>query len=312
MGHWNREAFSRGSATLGRRHASTELMLLGTVVLWAFNFTSVKYGITHGFSPLAFAGPRFALAGLALGAFTIRRERSVRIARRDLIALAAAAMLGITLNQFSFVYALHYASAATVALLFGTAPVLVAILSHLSGNERLGRRSWGAAVLSLAGVSLLVASGGGVTGSLAGLVLGLATALTWSFYSVLVAPLMRRYSTYRLNTVVTLLGSVPLLAFAGPQLTHEHWSGIGPLAWGAFAFSFAAYVFGNIMWFVAISRIGPSRAAVYINLEPFLGAVFAVVVLSEGFGLLEGLGGAVIAVAILVNRRARTEVPLAE
>jgi drug/metabolite transporter (DMT)-like permease len=297
---------------VGRRHASTELMLLGTVVLWSFNFTSVKYGITHGFSPLAFAGPRFAAAGLALGAFTMHRERSVRIARRDLLALIAAAGLGITLNQFSFVYALHYASAATVALLFGTAPVLVALLSHLSGHERLGRRSWGGAVLSLAGVSLLVASGGGVTGSLAGLALGFLTALTWSLYSVLVAPLMRRYSTYRLSAAVTLLGSIPLLAFASPQLTHEDWSAIGPLAWGAFSFSFAAYVFGNIMWFVAMGRIGASRAAVYINLEPFLGAVFAVVALSEGFGVLEGLGGAVIAIAILLTRRGRTEVPLAE
>jgi drug/metabolite transporter (DMT)-like permease len=287
-------------------------MLLGTVVLWAFNFTSVKYGITHGFSPLAFAGPRFAAAGLALGAFTMRREHSVRIGRRDLVTLAAAAILGITLNQLAFVYALHDASAATVALLFGTAPVLVVLLSHLTGHERLGRRSWGGAVLSLAGVSLLVASGGGVTGSLSGLGLGLLTALTWSLYSVLSAPLMRRYSTYRLNTVVTLLGSIPLLVLAGPQLTHEDWSGIGPLAWGAFAFSFAAYVFGNVMWFVAISRIGAGRAAIYVNLEPFLGAVFAVVALSEGFGLLEGLGGAVIALAILLTRRDRTEVPLAE
>jgi drug/metabolite transporter (DMT)-like permease len=210
------------------------------------------------------------------------------------------------------VYALHLASAATIALLFGTAPVLVALVAHFSGSERLRQRSWIGALLSLAGVSLLVASGGGVSGSLAGLLLGLATAMTWAVYSVLVAPLMRRYSTFRLNAVVTVLGSIPLLAVAAPALEQEHWSGIGPLAWLAFAYSLFAYVVGNVIWFVAIRRVGPSHAALYINVEPFLGAMFAVLVLSEGFGILQIAGGVVIALAIVVARRDHLEVPLAE
>lgn len=282
------------------------------MAVWALNFTSVKYGITHGFSPIMFAAPRYALAGLMLGGFTLAREGSLRISRRDLGALAAAALIGITLNQFSFAYALHFASAAAVALLFGTAPVLVALIAHFSGNERLGMRSWLGAGLSLAGVGLLIAGGGGVSGSLPGLLLALATAVTWAVYSVLAAPLMRRYSSYRLNATVTLLGSIPLFAIAAPKLGSEHWSAIGPLAWLAFVYSVVAYVFGNIIWFVAIRRVGPSHAALYINLEPFLGAVFAVVLLSEGLGLLQALGGVVIAVAIFVARSSRAQVPIAE
>jgi drug/metabolite transporter (DMT)-like permease len=252
-------------------------MLLGAVVVWAFNFTSVKYGITHGFSPLTFAAPRFALAGLALAAFTLRQERTLRIARRDLGALAVAAVLGIALNQIFFVYALHLASAATIALLFGTGPVLV-----------------------------------GVSGSFGGVLLGLATALTWAIYSVVAAPLMRRYSAYRLNASVSLLGSIILIAVAAPQLGSQSWSAIGPLAWIAFAYSLLAYVFGNIIWFVAIGRVGPTHAALFVNLEPFLGAIFAVLVLSEGVGILQLAGGLVIALAIFLSRGGRSQVPLAE
>jgi drug/metabolite transporter (DMT)-like permease len=299
-------------ARLDPRRFSTEVLLLGTVAIWALNFTAVKYAITHGFSPLAFAAPRYALAGLVLGAFTLRRERSLRIRRRDLGLLAVAALVGISLNQLSFVYALHFASAATVALLFGTAPVLVALLAHFSGNERLARRSWFGAALSFAGVSLVVASGGGVSGSLVGFLLGLATAASWAVYSVIAVPLMRRYSTYRLNATVTLYGSLPLFLIAVPQLLHEHWSLIGPLAWIAFGYSLFAYVAGNIVWFTAIRRVGPSRAALFVNLEPFLAAVFAVFILSETLGLLQIAGGVVITVGIFVARSRRPQMPLAE
>ena len=61
-----------------------------------------------------------------------------------------------------------------------------------------------------------------------------------------------------------------------------------------------------------IRRVGPSHAALYVNVEPFLGAMFAVLVLSEGFGILQIAGGVVIAVSIVVARRDHLDVPLAE
>ena len=48
------------------------------------------------------------------------------------------------------------------------------------------------------------------------------------------------------------------------------------------------------MWFTAIDRVGAARASLYANLQPFLGAFFALVVLSEEMGLLQIVGGIVI------------------
>ena len=301
-----------GRGRLDPRRFSTEAQLLTAVTVWAFNFTVVKYALTHGFSPLAYSGPRFALAGLAFGALTARRERSLRIDRRDLVLLVGAALLGIWLNQLAFVYALHLTSAATVALLFGTGPVLVALIAHFSGSERLAARSWLGTAVCFAGVILVVAggSGGGISGNLGGLLLGLATAATWAVYSVAVMPLMHRYSPYRLNATITLIGSLPLLATAAPQLAHEHWSQIGALAWIAFLYSLLlAYLFTNMIWFNAIHRVGASHAALFTNLEPFLGAIFAVLVLSEHLSGFQVAGGAVICAGILAARRQRLEVP---
>jgi hypothetical protein len=52
----------------------------------------------------------------------------------------------------------------------------------------------------------------------------------------------------------------------------------------------------------AVERVGTARASVYANLQPFLGAVFALVILSETMGSLEWLGGVAIAAGIVVSR----------
>jgi drug/metabolite transporter (DMT)-like permease len=42
------------------RRPEADLMLLGTVTLWAFNFTVSKYILDQGFQPLAYASVRYA------------------------------------------------------------------------------------------------------------------------------------------------------------------------------------------------------------------------------------------------------------
>jgi len=71
-------------------------------------------------------------------------------------------------------------------------------------------------------------------------------------------------------------------------------------------------VLGNILWFTAISRVGPGRASLFTNLQPFLAAVFALLVLSERLGALQIGGGAVIAAGLLLGRRRALPAPPAE
>jgi len=61
-------------------------------------------------------------------------------------------------------------------------------------------------------------------------------------------------------------------------------------------------VLTNILWFTAISRVGPSRATLFANLQPFLAVLFAVVLLSEGLSALQVGGGVLIGAGILIGR----------
>ena len=54
----------------------------------------------------------------------------------------------------------------------------------------------------------------------------------------------------------------------------------------------------NVFWFRSIHRIGPAKATLAANLQPFVAAVLAVILLSEPLGLLQVLGGLLIAAEI--------------
>ena len=174
-------------------------------------------------------------------------------------------------------------------------------------------RFWVGALLSFAGVALVaVGSGGEVSGDLGGVLLGVLTAGTWAAYSILVTPLMRRHSATRISAVVIGLASILILLAAIPQLSTQELD----LGWRVWLLFLAAVVgplvVTNELWFRTLDRIGPSRATLAANLQPFLAAAIAVVLLSETLTPVEVAGGVLIAAGILVARRRRVATPPGE
>ncbi len=220
-----------------RRDSLADAMLLATIGLWALNFTVSKYILEHGLRPLAYSGVRYSAAALVFVGITFPWERSLGIARAD-FALIGGAIVLLLANQVSFVYALDLTTATTVALLFGTLPILTALISRALGVERrLGNRFWIAALLSFGGVALVTAgSGHSLSADVGGDVLAVLGAATWGAYSVAIAPLMSRYSPFRLSAVMLVIVSVPLLLLGSNQLAHEDFEW-GALVWIGFVCS---------------------------------------------------------------------------
>jgi drug/metabolite transporter (DMT)-like permease len=278
-------------------------MLLATVTLWALNFTVTKYVLSHGFQPVAYGCLRFGAASAILGTVAYAREGTLTMRRRDLISLAGAALIGIFLNQLTFVYAVKLTTATTVALLFGTLPVMAGLFALALGIDRVGPRFWLAGVLAAFGAALVaLGSGGALSGHVWGDLLALGATATWAWYSVAAAPLLGRYSPLRVSSLAFLIGTIPLFIVGAPQLASQNYS-FGPGIWLLYVFAVVGPLFAaNLLWFGAISRVGPSRASVFANLQPFLAAVFALLILDESMTGLQIAGGLAIAGAIVLSR----------
>jgi drug/metabolite transporter (DMT)-like permease len=291
---------------MDRRASAVDLMLLGTVLLWALNVTVTRYVVTHGLKPLAYGTIRYFAAIALFWCFTWQRERSFRIRLADWKLVAIAATL-IFVNQVCFVVSVHETNASTVALMLGATPVIIGVITSLLGMESLAASFWLGAALAFVGVGLVaLGGGGGMSGNLAGDLVAICAAATWAGYSVAIAPLMRRYSPFRISALVLGIGWVPLALVSVPQLREQDWSGLGWAVWLGVGYAILGPLFlTNILWFTAIARVGPSRAALFANLQPFFAVVFALVLLSEHLSRWEIVGGLAIAAGIAVERMRR-------
>jgi drug/metabolite transporter (DMT)-like permease len=278
-------------------------MLLATVLLWALNLSVTRYILTHGFAPLSYAAIRYGAAALVFVTLALVLERSIRV-ERSLAPLVLAAAGALWLNQLAFVYALDTATASTIGLILGSTPIFAALLGLAAGVERVGARFWVAAFVSFGGVALVaVGSGSDVGGGLRGTLLGVATSATWAAYSVLITPLMARHSPYRVSAVVLSLTWLGLVAVGAGQ-TADQPLDLGWTVWLLFAFAVVGpLVVTNVLWFTTLDRIGPARATLAANLQPFVAALFGVILLGESLAALQVAGGVLIAAGIALARR---------
>ena len=278
-------------------------MLLTTVLLWALNLSVTKFILDEGLAPLSYAAVRYGLAAGIFVALALAVEGTLRIDRAHLWRVGLAAVT-LWVNQMCFVFALDLTAASTVGILLGAIPVFTGLWGLALGTERATGRFWLAAAVSFVGVALVaLGAAGQVSASLTGIVLGIATAATWAAYSVVFAPLTRTYSVTRISAIV-LPCTWLLLAVAGvPQMREQDWS-LGWEIWVLLLFAtIGPLVLTNVLWFRSIRRIGANRATLVANLEPFVAAVLAVVLLSEPLGVLQVLGGVAIAGGIVLARR---------
>ncbi|MGO9204639.1 MAG: DMT family transporter [Candidatus Limnocylindrales bacterium] len=280
-------------------------MLVSSVALWALSYSVVKFGLRE-IAPLAYPVLRYGVGGLVLLLVLRLREGSVGVRRADLPLLALVGLLGITLSTSLYVFALTNTSASDTALLGATGPIMTTMLAALVGLERSGRRHWTAACIGLAGVVLIVV-GGTSRAQLGANLLGDACALGMVFFSsasaLPIRPLLGRYSALRILTYEMLIGTAILLPFAVPGLLAQDYARVTPAGWGSLGYAVLfSGIAANLLYFTAIGRVGPSRAALYQYLQSFLAVLFAVILLGEHITLVQVLGGIVVVGGIVFGR----------
>ncbi len=294
-----------GAARSGAKPASADLLLFTAVTLWALNYSIVKFGLSQ-IAPLAFPVFRFGVGGLVLLVILRLREGSVGVRREDLPLLVLVGFFGITLSQITFVFALTNTSATDTALLTATGPMVTAMLAAAVGLERMGKRHWVAVSIGLAGVVLIVGGGAGGASfgsNLLGDGLALGNVIVSSVSALPILPLLRRYSAHRILTYEMLIGTAILVPFAVPGLVAQDYARVTLAGWSSLAYAVVfSGILTNLLYFTAIGRVGPSRAAVYQYLQSFLAVLFAVMLLGEHVSLVQVLGGLVVVGSIVFGR----------
>ena len=282
----------------------TDVLLFAMAVIWGVNFVVVKYA-THIFNPVAFTGLRVGTAATFLVAFAYMRG-GFTLSRHDVLRLLFLGVIGNGLYQLFFVHGVARTRAGNASLIVGAAPAFIALVARARGLERVKRITLAGIALSVIGVGLVIAGSASSTNgetTLLGSVLVFLGVLCWTAYTIMLQPYTKRVDVIQLSAVTLVGGAVPLLIASMPALVATDWSRVGAGGWLALFYSSVismgvAYFF----WYRGLRVLGPTRTAVYSNLQPIVALVAAWAFLGEIPTIFQGLGAVTIIAGVFLTR----------
>jgi drug/metabolite transporter (DMT)-like permease len=282
----------------------TDVTLVLMALIWGVNFSVVKYG-TSLVDPLAYNGVRVTLAAVLL-LIIIAFERAPLPPRRVILTLVALGVLGNGLYQLLFVEGIARTRASDAALVIAATPAMIAIIGAIRGVDRTTRRGAVGIALSIAGIGLVVAGtaeGPSGQATLTGDLLVLLGSLCWAIYTVLLKPHTERVGGLQLSAFTMVGGAIPLLAVAWPAISSTAWGAMPFKGWGAILYSaIGALVIAYYFWYRGVRVIGPTRTAMYSNLQPVIAVLVAWAMLGETPTIWQAVGAACIMGGLLLTR----------
>lgn len=243
---------------------------------------------------------RYALAALALAAFIGWRERERMTLSWPLLI---AGGVGQMLVSYTSLRALDYIPVATLAFLFYTYPAWVAVYAAIRGIDRITPVRMVALAVALAGVATIIGSPFDTRFSVIGVTLALASAVAYGIYLPLMGSMQRR--TTPMIAALHMTGGAAIVfgvmaVATGARLVPAGRASVAGVV--TLALVCTAIAFWMIL--AGIDMLGPVRTAIIATVEPFYTTLLGAVVLGQVAGARTGIGGALIALAVIVIQRA--------
>jgi len=282
----------------------TDLLLFLLAVIWGVNFSVVKFA-TELMQPLAFTGLRVMLAAVVLLALAFTRKHKLP-SRRDILSLIALGMLGNGIYQIFFVEGISRTRVGNAALVVAATPALIAITSRVRGVDRVNRKVLAGIALSLVGVGIVVlgsAQAAKGTPTFLGTMLVFCGTLCWTAFTVMLQPFARRLDPIHLSAFTMTGGTLPLFIATTPAIASTDWTRFGFAAWGSVLYaSVLSMGLAYLFWYRGLRVLGPTRTAVYSNLQPVVAILVAWMFLNETPTAWQGVGAGTIITGLFLTR----------
>lgn|SRR5690554_670229 len=283
------------------------LLLTLTVLFWAGNMV-VGRGVHEAVPPFALAFWRWTIALACVLPFALPHlPAQWPIVCRHWKALIALGLLGVGAFNTLVYIGLHSTTATNAAMLYSFVPIATIALAFLLLNRKLGRLEAAGVVVSLVGVTLIVARG--ELNTLLDLTLNrgdlwlLVAVLVWGLYTVGLhwRPPIHPMLLFACCAVVGLVALMPFYAWevaSGYRIEPSTQAFMAIIYVGIFA-GFLGHVFYN----AGVAAIGPNRSSLFIHLIPVFGTLLATLFLNERPYWFHFVGIALILTGIFLTTR---------
>jgi drug/metabolite transporter (DMT)-like permease len=285
--------------------ASDALMLLA-VVMWGINFSLIKIAMRE-LTAGGFNGLRLLLTAVIFLVLLAISGQGFRLQRNDVWKLLAIGVAGNTVYQLFFIRGMSLTSASNSSLILSMSPIFVALMSSALGIERIHWSAWMGILISFCGLYWIVAGqNGGLHFSAESFKGDLSIffgMILWASYTVFSKPFLERLSPLKFSAITVLFGALFYIPFTAKDILAVPWAAISLRAWAFLVLSsLFGFVFGYLIWYYSVKKVGNAKTAVYNNLTPVFTAVFAVALLGDRIHPAQIGGAAIILTGVFLAR----------
>ncbi len=268
------------------KRATAHLALLFTNLFFAINLSAVKHFTNTGLAkPFGINVARVGASVILFWLLFLLKPVNIKIERQDIKRFILCAVTGIAINQLLFLKGLSLTYSIHASLLMLTTPILIVFIAAWLLKERLSLIKIIGLALGIGGAAVLILgkeSSGNGNEVLWGDILILINAVSYTFYFILVKPLMQKYNPVVVIRWVFTFGFFMVLPFGWNEFNQIQWHtfntvDITTMILIVFAGTFLAYLF-NVY---GIKVLGASVAGFYIYTQPVFAALIAKLVLNE-------------------------------
>ncbi|ULO07784.1 DMT family transporter [Paenibacillus sp. 19GGS1-52] len=287
------------------------MLLIFLVVVWGINWPLSKIALDYS-PPLLFAGIRTVIGGLILILIALPKLQALRLKELWPIYLTSAVLSIVFYYGFQTI-GLQYVPAGLFSSIVFLQPVLLGIFSWLWLGESMYGLKMTGLLLGFLGVASL--SIGGITGSisLSGIILALASALSWALGTIYLKKNAARVDMLWMTAMQITIGGVILLIFgsATEQWTDITWNSSFVL--NTLFIAIFVIALGWLVYFKLINEGEAGKVGSFTFLIPLISIGASVVLLNEQitWNLVLGLlliVSSIIMVNVRIGRTAKQSV----
>jgi drug/metabolite transporter (DMT)-like permease len=293
-------------------HARAYVALLVIAILWASYPAAIKLAL-RDMPPLVLAALRCTIASLFLVTILLRSgaDTTRALAPGALRAFFVLGVVGIYVSTQGSYLAIALSTASNIILLQAASPVMVSLGARFYLGERLHRMQWLGVVVSASGVLLVITNGRWLRlrpeDVHAGDLLNPVTLAGWSAFTVYSKRVLATYTPAMVTTGAYIAGTlliIPTAIVTAPLFPAPRFG--SPVAWMVVVYQAVFGAVAHVLWSRAIHVVGPSRAAVFMNVQPLIGLVLAALLLREQIGFWQLAGGGCVLAGVALTTQART------
>lgn len=290
---------------MSKNSSAATLMVLASCIIWGAQPMFVTF-VVREFDPIPLVSIRYFIVGVLILAALAYQGEKLLPPRKAWIPLFLMGVLSVGGNNVAQFTGLQYSTVANLTIIASLTPAVTALLSLVLLHEQLHKLQWMGIGTSIIGAVYLISKG-----SLAAIInlnfnfgdiLFCISMIAWAFYTILVAQVSKYVSAYSAVGWAGLLGSLTTAAYSMATGKFALPSALSPLAWGSYLYViFIGSLIGMLFWNKGIRVIGPSQAAVFMNLMPLVGIICGVLFLQEKLYPAEAIGGVLIIAGVYLT-----------